>query len=440
MYNALDAVRTYELWQQEKDLLLETGQLSLFTDTIMAALPTLIHMGQTGIRIDSVRRDAWLAELGESGKRLLADWNERTGGVNPNSTMQLKKLFASLGMTLPYNKDGGESVDQLAMAKLRIDYPEHAPMLDKLQEIRRTFKDMETYALVNVGTDGRVHPSFVPAYKDEDGLGKGLAGTWRITAKDPNLQNQPTRARRMYVPTDGFCYVGADYSQLEARILAAMSGDDVLLADCNGSEGTSIHERNAKRLGVDKVRAKNGFYGWSYLAGAKTLQNTFSARGFRVAMKECEALLEGFDKVYTKAASFRKQVLAEAQARRYVQNPFGLRRYFPHAKWPAPSAMSTHIQSTGAIMMWRILPQLEQVAKNFDGNMLLSVHDDILMEVPIEHANKALASIQQVMEQRFHEVAPDFYCPVQLKDSLADDGTTITSWGELRDVKHSAIL
>lgn len=423
MYNALDAVRTYELWEQERELLSETGQLSLFTDTIMAALPTLINMGTTGIRLDTNRRDAWLAELGESGKRMLADWNERTGGTNPNSPMQLKQLFSRLGMSLPYNKDGGESVDQLALSKLKADYPEHTEMLNLLQEVKRTFKDMETYALVGVGADGRVHPSFVPAYKDEDGLGKGLAGTWRITAKDPNLQNQPTRARKMYCPSPGHVFVGADYSQLEARILAWLSGDKVLLEDCDAG----IHARNAERLGVDKTRAKNGFYGWGYLAGAKTLQNTFAAKGFKIPMKECEALLAGFDNVYKTAASFRKEILSEAQARRYVQNPFGLRRYFPHAKWPAPSAMSTHIQSTGAIMMWRILPQLEQAALSFGGRLLLSVHDDILMEVPEDATQKALAGIVEIMEQKFPEVAPGFYCPVTPKYSDV-------SWGDMQDV------
>ena len=421
-YNALDAIRTHELWQQEEQLLDRTGQLRLFTHDIMAALPTLIDMGSTGITLSESRRDAWLAELRIQSSGLLGQWSAKTGGCNPNSPMQLKQLFARLGMSIPFNKDGAETTDQMGLARLRTDYPEHSDLLDLLQATKRTLKDMETYALVGVGGDGRVHPSFVPAYKDDDGLGKGLAGTWRITAKEPNLQNQPPAARRMYCPSPGMCFVGADYSQLEARILAALSGDTVLLSDCDAG----IHDRNATRLGVDKVRAKNGFYGWGYLAGPRTLQATFAGRGFKVSQKECEQLLSGFDSAYSVAAAFRHSALAIAKAQRYVQNPFGLRRYFPHQTFPAPSAMSTLIQSTGAIMVWKIIPALRRAMESLGGKLLLTVHDDFLAEVPLEHRDEGLLAMKDIMEQRFPEVAPDFWVPAQPK-------TSPSSWGEMTD-------
>jgi DNA polymerase-1 len=227
----------------------------------------------------------------------------------------------------------------------------------------------------------------------------------------------------MYCPKPGFSFVGADYSQLEARILAWLSGDTVLLGDCDAG----IHARNAERLHIDNTRAKNGFYGWGYLAGARTLQNTFAAKGFRLTQSECQALLDGFDKAYAKAAAFRHEALNIAQAQRYVQNPFGLRRYFPHQKFPAPSAMSTLIQSTGAIMMWRILPQLHAAALSFSGDLLLTVHDDVLMEVPHEHEDAALHAVKDIMEQKFPEVHPDCFIPAQTKLSRL-------SWGEMHNV------
>jgi len=426
-YNAIDAVRTYELWEVEDEQLRTTGQHALFTGRIMPALPTLIRMGGCGIRLDEGRRSEWVDELRKQSEFLLADWTSRTGGVSPNSPHQLKGLFRRLGMDLPYNKDGAESTDSLALSRLRTDYPEHASLLDLLQSVKRSLKDLETYALVPVGGDGRVHPSFVPAYKDEDLLGKGIAGTWRITAKDPNLFNQPTRARRIYCPSAGMCFVGADFAQQEARILGWLSGDRVLLEDCNGD----IHSRNAERLGIDKVRAKNAFYGWSYLAGGRTLQNTFAAKGYKLSLAECDALLAGFDRTYSAAAGYRHRVLATAQAQRYVENPFGLRRYFPHQKFPAPSAMSTLIQSTGAIMLWTMLPQLERLASGFNGNLLLTVYDDVLMEVPVEHETAALAGIVDIMQQEFPEIAPGFTCPANPKSSRI-------SWGEMTDVRVAA--
>lgn len=426
-YNALDAIRELELWHQEKALLQNSGQLGLFCDTIMGALPTLIRMTTTGIAISTERRDAWLAELSARGGELTQEWSAKTNGCSFRSPFQLKDLFKRLGMELPYNKHGGETTDKMGLAKLKGDYPEHAELLDLLLDARGVYKDIETYAKVSVGGDGRVHPSFVPAYKDQDELGKGIAGTWRITAKEPNMQNQPERARRMFVPSAEMVFVGADYGQLEARILAWLAGDDVLLAACDGD----IHARNMAALGVDRTRAKNAFFGWSYLAGPKVLQNTFAGRGFKVTQAECQTLLDGFNKTYHRAAGFRQEALARFQAQRYVQNPFNLRRYFPHSTFPAPAAMSTLIQSTGAIMMWRILPQLEAALTGLGGQLLLTVHDDILGEVPAENRDKALTAITEIMGQTFPEVANGFRVPCAPKWS-AD------SWGEMHPAPEGA--
>ena len=219
-------------------------------------------------------------------------------------------------------------------------------------------------------------------------------------------------------------FVGADYSQLEARILAGLSGDLALLTACE--EG--IHDRNARLLGVDKVRAKNGFYGWSYLAGARTLQNTFKQNGFKVKQEDCQALLDGFNRMFPVAAGYRVGELAVARAQRYIQNPFGLRRYFPHQTFPAPDAMATKIQSTGAIMMWTILPQLAGAARSLGGSLLLTVHDDVLMQVPAEKRDEGLEAVREIMEQPFNEIAPGFRVPVTKKWSP-------TNWGEMQEVK-----
>lgn len=422
-YNAQDASAELELYYQTKALLTETGQIGLFEGTIMGAMRSLMGMGTKGIRIDTARRDGWINELEAKGKELLADWDLQTGGCKINSPVQVKKLFRANGMELKLNKYGAESTDQESLMKLMADYPDKKPLLELLLETRGVYKDLSTYAKIRESSDGRVHPNFVPAFKDEDGLGKGLAGTWRVTAKEPNLQNQPPAARLMYVPSEGMVFVGADYSQLEARILAAASGDERLMEDCV----RGIHDANAKRLGVDKTRAKNGFYGWSYLAGARTLYNTFLAKGYKVPLKECEALLEGFNRAYDKAAAFRRQIIAGVEAKRYVENPFGLRRYFPQLQVPAPAAVSTWVQSSGAIMMWRIIPQLDEALRSLGGSLLVSVHDDVLCEVPAEKKNDGLQAIKEIMEQEFNEIAPGFRAPVGLKWSP-------DSWGAMEAV------
>lgn len=422
-YNAYDVIRTYELWEAQKKILADRGQLALFEETICGALPSLINMGEYGLRVDTQAKDAWVAELQELAMQQLGNWSAMTGNVNVNSNAQLKKYFKGLGIELRLNKFGAESTDKVALMKMKYDYPEHAAKVDLLLATRHTLKDLETYAKTSVSRDGRVRASFVPAYKDEDGLGKGLAGTWRITAKEPNLQNQPKQARKMYIPDEGMCFVGADYSQLEARILAALSGDDALQAACDGG----IHDRNAELLGVDKVRAKNAFYGWGYLAGPRTLANTFQAKGFHIGEPECRALLTGFDRIYSRASNFRQEALALAKSQRFVQNPFGFRRYFPQRDFPAPSAMSTLIQSTGAFMMWSIMQELDAAFRSLDGRLLLMVHDDTMGQVPLDRKDEALQAVKDIMERKFDCVAPSFSVPVSLKYSPK-------SWGDMEEI------
>lgn len=422
-YNALDVIRTYELWEAQQKILAERGQLKLFEDTICGALPSLINMGEYGLKVDIEAKETWVRQLQDTAMVQLGQWSTMTGNVNVNSNAQLKKYFKSLGIELKLNKFGAESTDKIALMKMKYDYPEHAEKVDLLLATRHTLKDLETYAKTSVSRDGRVRASFVPAYKDEDGLGKGLAGTWRITAKEPNLQNQPKQARKMYIPDEGMCFVGADYSQLEARILAALSGDDVLQAACDGG----IHDRNAELLGVDKVRAKNAFYGWGYLAGPRTLSSTFQARGYRISESECKVLLGGFDRIYSKASNFRQEALALAKSQRFVQNPFGFRRYFPQRSFPAPSAMSTLIQSTGAFMMWSIMRELDEAFRALDGRLLLMVHDDTMGQVPLERKDEALHAVKEIMERKFECVAPGFSVPVSLKYSPL-------SWGDMEEL------
>ena len=423
-YNALDAIREHEIWLREKEQLIETHQLQLFTDVVMEGLPVLINMGLRGIALDRERQREWLSSLQIQGAALSTEWVGKVGPVNFNSSHQLKKLFRARGMFIPFNKHGAESADKEALRKLAAENPQEAPLVELLLKVKGVYKEIETYASVAAGNDGRVHPSFAPSYKDEDGPGKGLAGTWRPTAHGPNLQNQPPPARRMYVPRPGFVFVGADYSQLEARILAGYSGDEALKAACDAG----IHVVNAARLGVTRVLAKNGFYGWSYLAGAATLQNTYRGAGVKISRTECQTLLDSFDKEYKIAAGFRIEALNRFKALGYVENGFGLRRYFPQLKFPAPAAMATMIQSTGAMMMWKTLPQHEAASKALGGNILLMVHDDVLWEVPAENETAALYALRNIMTREFPEVAPGFSVPVTLKRSAS-------SWGELEEVQ-----
>ena len=420
VYNALDNIRQFELHAVLEGHLRQTGQLGLFDNTIMKAMPVLMAMKKRGIGIDLERRDHWLVTLqGQLSEATMA-WQDKYGLVNPTSNPQLKALLKGFGIDLPLNRTGGDSTDKEAIMRMRANYPEHSELFDLLVKIRKCRKDIATYAKITPAGDGRVHASFTPVSKDEDGTGKELAGTWRITAKEPNMQNQTPESMRMYVPKPGHCFIVADFGSLEARLLAAFSGDKVLEAAIR----EDLHAFNSARLGVDRTRAKNGFYGWSYMAGPKTLYNTFIGKGYKVPMKECEALLNGFDTQFSVAAKWRQRLINEAAALRYVQNPFGLRRYFPQQEFPVTRVVNTYIQSSGAFMMWRILPELDEAMSSIGAELLLMVHDNIVAEVPLDKREVAMAFVERIMTQEFPEIAPGWSCPVDVKWSTDSWGAT----------------
>lgn len=419
-YNALDNIRTLELHDVLEAHLQSTGQLALFDDVIMPAMPVLMRMKKRGILLDREAQNQWVEELSMDFGAKLLQWERLHGRVSPTSPPQLKAHLKGLGIKLPSNKKGKDTTDKEGLMKLKAKYPEHEAMFDLLLQIRDVKKALGTYAGIEPGSDGRVHASFTPISKDEDGLGKELAGTWRITAKQPNLQNQTPKSRRMYVPSPGFEFVYADYGSLEARLLAAFSGDSVLAEAIE----QDLHDFNMKRLGVTRTLAKGGFYGWSYMAGARTVYNSFEAKGFKVPMKDCENLLAGFERMFEKASSWRWKLVQQCEQLRYVQNPFGLRRYFPEKDFPVTRVVNTYIQSSGALMIWHILREVEDAMVSFGGAPLVTVHDSFLCEVPLGKGQEAAKALKHIMEKRFDQIAPGFFCPVKPEVSAI-------SWGEL---------
>lgn len=427
-YNALDAIRTLELYSVLSSDLARSGQRELFEQTIMAAVPTLIRMSGRGLRMDTARRDSWTQELKAKQGALLDEWYARSGDTNPASPLQLKRLiYSQWGMEEKYDKYGGVTTNESALRELLLESPEHSQQLQCLLDLRGVGKELETYADTPVSNDGCIHPSYLPATKDDDrrdpegaAVGKGLAGTWRISARGPNIQNQPMEARKLYVPhrADGVL-IECDYSQIEARIIAVLSGDQELTAAINSGHG--LHAANAARLGIDSTRAKNGFYGWSYRAGAPTLHKTFRAKGYDIPLADCRALLQGFTQLYSKASRWLDGLALEAAKSYYVRNPFGLRRYF-YSSRSAPAAANFVPQSTAAIIIWRILPQLERALEVVDGMVLTTVHDSVLFEVPRQHRQQAITIIKQTMEQAWPELH-GLKVPVAVKVG--------SNWGEM---------
>jgi uracil-DNA glycosylase family 4 len=423
-YNALDVAKTLQLYHVLKAELSRTGQLGLFENTVMPTVPTLVRMTQRGIRVDRKVKDEWVRKLTADQVEALGKWESVAPGIKTAGTGLLKFLFKDLGLPEQYSKHGGSSSEVSGLKKLLLqgrisDRAREA--IETLLKLRGIQKELKTYAEIEVHDDGCVHPGYLPAGKDEDAFGKGIAGTGRITSSNPNIQNQPQSARRMYIPHNGYRQLlAADFSQIEARIIAQLADDDELKAAIH--EG--LHESNQKAMGVDKTRAKNGFYGWAYGAGKRTLSRTFISKGYEVNEKDCADLLAGFDRRFKKTAAFRRRISTEVSSTYHLTNPFGARRYFMGGGSDVPAALDYLPQSSAAYIMWRILRQLEDRMRGHDAQLLATVHDEVLTET--NDRPRTIEVMRDVMEQPWPELG-GLVIPIEFK--------TGPNWGEME--KHA---
>jgi len=427
-YNANDATVTLELYTPLRDGLAVTGQLKLFTGTIMPTVRTLIKMTRRGIAVDSARRDAWLVELGQQERALIEKWAGHSA-VNVNSPQQVAKhLYGTLAMDRQYNKYGGTAVDAGALLSLKWLYPQHAEMLDTLIELKKVRKLRSTYAEQALGADGCVHPSYLPASKDYEyvdaeggrSYNKGMAGTGRLTARDPNIQNQPAAARRLYIPhAPDLVLVAADYSQIELRVAAALSKDDRLTEALAGD----VHTRTQELLGCDRVRAKNVIYGTLYGAGPRKLSQVLKTKGYNVSEAECRQLQDALARAYPKLWAWRQSVVSDVATNYYLSNPFGRRRYFLRGAEDAPAAIDFLPQSTAADIMWDVIAPVENALSTLGGAVLATVHDELLTEMPRGDVARGVEMLKAIMQHSFANIAPGFYVPISVKVG--------ENWGEM---------
>lgn len=417
VYNAMDARVTYALAMKQAAILEATGQRPVF-ETMMRAMPTLMKLTLKGIRVDESRLVTWRAEL----ERKLADAHARwkRPDVAPTSYRKLVTyLYGDLGLPTQYSKDGGVTTDDAAIYHLlTLDIPsEGKAALEALRDIRDAGRNLSTYAAVAAGADGRVHPRYVTADKDEAGAtftqkGQG-AGTGRIQARDPNIMNQPVEARRLYVPSeDTWCFGYIDWSSAEARVEAALSGDTNLAEAINGD----LHETIRSALGIDRTRAKNIFYGTGRGAGPRTLARTMADAGFPTSIAECEEMQNRLFRLFPAWAGWRNNLIDLGRRQGFITNPMGRRRYFYTRN--AGSAMIGFIpQSTVADMLWDIIPRVP--------GLVTTIHDAVLVEAPAANIREVVQTTQAIMEKPWPEIGLD-KVPTDAKIGLPGE-----SWGDM---------
>lgn len=425
VYNRMDAWAAYELAQKQYVLLKKSGQLPVF-ETMMRGLPVLMNISLRGIKLGVEEAATWTVILTENLRQAMQNWPPH---INSASPTQIKTyLYEDLKLPKQYGKDARLTTDDMAIKALLEDprafalcdrHKEARRSLAALRQIRECSKSLATYANVEAGEDGCVHPQYLTSDKDEAGAtytqkGQG-AGTGRIQSRNPNTMNQSDDARMIYVPSyPDWCMAYVDWNSAEARVEASLSGDEALMEAINGD----LHEVVRSALGIDRTRAKNVYYGTGRGAGPKKLARVLSMAGFDVSVAECEAMQRRLFSLFPKWTAWRNGVVAEARAKSYTTNPFGRRRYFYHSS-AAPAMIGFIPQSTVADMLWAILPDV--------GPWLLTpVHDAVLIEAHKDEIEGVVAKVKATMEREWPSITPGFSVPVTSK--IGEPGA---AWGTL---------
>ena len=402
-----DAGRLADLFAQMKAEITARDEDRLYNDIEFPLAQVLADMTRTGVLVDR----AGIEQFGEKLRQELAQVLDRihmeTGSdsFNPNSPKQLgEMLFDTMGLPHGKKTQRGWSTDAETLESLR-DYP----LVEDVLEYRAYQKLNSTYVeglLKVIGEDGRIHSTF----------NQTEARTGRLSSDNPNLQNIPIRTelgsqlRAYFIAKPGCVLVDADYSQIELRILAHITGDEHMQqAFLNGED---IHRSTAAKIyGIPQSEvtprlrssAKAINFGIMYGKGAYSL-----SKDIGVTVKEADAFLKNYLDAFPKVSSYMDKTIADAKKRGYVSTLFGRRRALPElasSNFNVRSsgermARNTPIQGTAAdvikLAMVRVWKRLR--AEKLDSRLILTVHDELIVEAPEAEAEYAARILREEME------------------------------------------
>ena len=408
MYSCEDADVTFRAVAPLASGLEEKGLVDLFNDVEIPLVTVLNDMEMAGVLLDTGMLAGISRDLGERLKDLEGRIHEEAGHpFNINSPRQLGQvLFTELGLPPVKKTKTGYSTNDDVL--LELSEKHHLPAM--VRDYRSMTKLKSTYVdalpeLIHPDT-GRIHTSF----------NQTATSTGRLSSSNPNLQNIPIRTaegrriREAFVSPEGTVLLSADYSQIELRILAHLSGDRNLVEAFQNGE--DIHNQTACRvLGAEEAavepdlrrRAKVINFGIIYGMSAFGLSKELG-----VSPGEAATIIDGYFDVYSGVREFTLRTMDQARETGYVQTLLNRRRYLPELASKNPNirqygermAVNTPIQGTAAdlikIAMLRVHERLGREAPG--ARMLLQVHDELVFEVPEEQAQNAAGFVSEVME------------------------------------------
>ncbi|MBR9919869.1 MAG: DNA polymerase I [Bacteroidetes bacterium] len=420
-YAAEDADITFQLKEYLEPNLKEEELEKLYKDMEEPLIPALVELEYNGVKLDSKFLDDYGVELekeiNKTEKEILKDSGSNFNIGSPKQVGQV--LFEK--MEIPYRwkktKSGQYSTNEEKLAELAADHP----IVDKILKYRGLTKLKSTYVdalprMVNPKT-GRIHSSFNQA----------LAATGRLSSNNPNLQNIPIRTpegakvREAFVPRgEDFTLLAADYSQIELRIIAEISGDEAMLEAFK--EGKDIHRATAARVfdvPFDEVsreqryRAKTVNFSIIYGAGSTNL-----SRQLDIPRTEAKELIENYFKQYHGLRDYMDNIVKEARENGYVRTLMGRRRHLRDINskngmmrsQAERLAINSPIQGTAADMIKMAMINIHRKLKegNYKSKMILQVHDELVFDAHKDEMDK----LKPMIEEEMKNAIPDLKVPI----------------------------
>ena len=409
-YAVEDADVTWQLMKHFEPKLKQEGLDALAEETEMPLIRVLAAMEREGVLVDESVLKNYAVTLRETIISLEQEIYSLAGQeFNISSPKQLGDiLFVRLRLDdkARLTKTKQYRTDEEVLQRLT----EKHPIISKVLEYRGLKKLLSTYVealplLIDPGT-GRIHTTYNQA----------VASTGRLSSTNPNLQNIPVRdaegreIRKAFIPAPGKIFLSADYSQIELRLMAHLSGDEAMVSDF--LSGQDIHSATAAKIfGVPvaevtremRTRAKTANFGIIYGISAFGLSERLT-----IGRKEAKELIDGYFSSYPGVKAYMDESIRKAREQGYVTTMFGRRRYLPdiHSRNQVVrgnaerNAINAPIQGSAAdiikIAMVRIASRLEREMP--EAKMILQVHDELIFEVEINDVRKLAAIVKEEMK------------------------------------------
>ena len=431
---ARTAALTLALVAPLRDRMARENAVNVFDGIEMPLVPVLAKMERAGMLVDPDRLRSLSEGLATQITEVERSIRDLAGDetFNIGSPMQLSHvLFDVMGLPtkgLKKTKRGYYSTNAKVLSDLARDHEIVRLILDWREKSKIKSTYLDTLGPLRRG-DGRVHTTY----------NQTITATGRLSSSDPNLQNIPTRSelgrtvKTAFSAGEGSVFLAVDYSQIELRLLAHLSGDEHLVRAFN--EGEDFHAETAARVfGVPvsevtpdlRSRAKAVNFGIVYGQQAYGL-----SQSLHISMAEARDMIDRYYEAYPGVRTFLDNVVARAKQTGYAETMYGRRRHIPELKAKNPqlrgfgerTAMNHPMQGTAAdiikIAMARVSRRLEE--EGFAAHMILQVHDELDFECPVDEVERLTAMVRDAMEH-----------VVDLRVPLIAEASTGITWADAK--------